>query len=376
MRLQRLQPLLLALASRSPRTPPLRACGDWAFVDVKSALPELPPLVVDAVQSPFGAPLFIGSPRTMRIADGAALALLDRASRERLLVVNVPSTRLNFETVAGVTTTVARVMSLKPGRPGDDAASVTLVAVGRCNVLGIASGRGQAIQVRCRPLADAPVQGERAERAAKLAAAVGTLWSEVSAQHERVQRLQLEAKLKRLGGAGSAALLAIPLEQQLELRASAEAGGSADAAGKAVGAGGIQTARGLDAALASGVDLSERVKQVQQLAASTAPLLSGEDAAVFGAVATPRAPSAPRAAADAEAAAAAAAASAEASLLSLVALPLTNDGTAEADNDDGAQAAATDVVARLELVEARLTRKRAELAAAASLLDLGGSLGL
>ena len=374
MRLQRLQPLLLALASRSPRTPPLRACGDWAFVDVKSALPELPPLVVDAVQSPFGAPLFIGSPRTMRIADGAALALLDRASRERLLVVNVPSTRLNFETVAGVTTTVARVMSLKPGRPGDDAASVTLVAVGRCNVLGIASGRGQAIQVRCRPLADAPVQGERAERAAKLAAAVGTLWSEVSAQHERVQRLQLEAKLKRLGGAGSAALLAIPLEQQLELRASAEAGGSADAAGKAVGAGGIQTARGLDAALASGVDLSERVKQVQQLAASTAPLLSGEDAAVFnGAV---RAPSAPRAAADAEAAAAAAAASAEASLLSLVALPLTNDGTAEADNDDGAQAAATDVVARLELVEARLTRKRAELAAAASLLDLGGSLGL
>ena len=374
MRLQRLQPLLLALASRSPRTPPLRACGDWAFVDVKSALPELPPLVVDAVQSPFGAPLFIGSPRTMRIADGAALALLDRASRERLLVVNVPSTRLNFETVAGVTTTVARVMSLKPGRPGDDAASVTLVAVGRCNVLGIASGRGQAIQVRCRPLADAPVQGERAERAAKLAAAVGTLWSEVSAQHERVQRLQLEAKLKRLGGAGSAALLAIPLEQQLELRASAEAGGSADAA--AAGAGGIQTARGLDAALASGVDLSERVKQVQQLAASTAPLLSGEDAAVFGAVATPRAPSAPRAAADAEAAAAAAAASAEASLLSLVALPLTNDGTAEADNDDGAQAAATDVVARLELVEARLTRKRAELAAAASLLDLGGSLGL
>ena len=374
MRLQRLQPLLLALASRSPRTPPLRACGDWAFVDVKSALPELPPLVVDAVQSPFGAPLFIGSPRTMRIADGAALALLDRASRERLLVVNVPSTRLNFETVAGVTTTVARVMSLKPGRPGDDAASVTLVAVGRCNVLGIASGRGQAIQVRCRPLADAPVQGERAERAAKLAAAVGTLWSEVSAQHERVQRLQLEAKLKRLGGAGSAALLAIPLEQQLELRASAEAGGSADAA--AAGAGGIQTARGLDAALASGVDLSERVKQVQQLAASTAPLLSGEDAAVFAPVATPRAPSAPRAAADAEAAAAAAAASAEASLLSLVALPLTNDGTAEADNDDGAQAAATDVVARLELVEARLTRKRAELAAAASLLDLGGSLGL
>ena len=371
MRLQRLQPLLLALASRSPRTPPLRACGDWAFVDVKSALPELPPLVVDAVQSPFGAPLFIGSPRTMRIADGAALALLDRASRERLLVVNVPSTRLNFETVAGVTTTVARVMSLKPGRPGDDAASVTLVAVGRCNVLGIASGRGQAIQVRCRPLADAPVQGERAERAAKLAAAVGTLWSEVSAQHERVQRLQLEAKLKRLGGAGSAALLAIPLEQQLELRASAEAGGSADAA--AAGAGGIQTARGLDAALASGVDLSESVKQVQQLAASTAPLLSGEDAAVFnGAV---RAPSAPRAAADAEAAAPAAAASAEASLLSLVALPLTNDGTAEADNDDGAQAAATDVVARLELVEARLTRKRAELAAAASLLDLGGSLG-
>lgn len=364
MRIARLA--VIALAGRSPRAPSLRACDNgWAFVDAKNAgLPDLPPLVVDAVQSPFGAPLFLGQPRTLRIADAAALALLERVSRERLLVAIVPSTRLNFETVSGITTTVARVVSLKPGRPGDDAASVTLAAVGRCNVLGIASGRGQAIQVRCRPLADAPVEGEQAERASELATAVGTLWGEVSAQHERVQRLQLEAKLKRLGGAGSAALLAIPLEQQLELRASAEAGGRADAADKGAGAG-ATTVRGMDAALASGVDLSESVKQVQQLAADSAPLLSGEAAAVFATVATPRSPSASSNAADAEEAA-------EASLLSLVALPLTSDGTAEADREDGAQAAATDVVARLELVEARLMRKRAELAVAASLLDLGG----
>mgnify|MGYP004231779289 CR=1 FL=1 len=48
--------------------------------------------------------------------------------------------------------TQARVLELSAGRPGGCLASVTLLGIGRCQVVGIASGRGQAVTVRhCTP---------------------------------------------------------------------------------------------------------------------------------------------------------------------------------------------------------------------------------
>ena len=323
-----------------PRAWPPHACdGGWNFVEAKRGLPEVPPLLADAVQSPFGAPLFIGAPQAQPVADSDAYEQLLRAQREGTLVVHIADTRRNFRKAAGSVAVVARVIGLTSGRPGGSLASVTLMGVGRCEVLGLGAGRGRVVTVRVRPYRDETI-GER-ERAVELCARVRSLWAEVSDRHRALQDIKLQGKLRRLGGPASAALLGIPTEQLADLRAiSKGVPGEAPEARR-------PSAGGIEASLAEGLDLDELVSQVVHLGATSGALRSGEPGSCL--------------AIDGEAAAEEEEEEAAyASTLSLVALRLTSTADAEEEKEDLALSESRRCLARLQLVTARLERRRAQ----------------
>ena len=334
-----LAPLSPPLGLR-PRAWPTLACdGGWNFVEAKRGLPEVPPLLADAVQSPFGAPLFIGAPQTQPVADSDAYEQLLRAQREGTLVVHIADTRRNFRKAAGSVAVVARVIGLTSGRPGGSLASVILMGVGRCEVLGLAAGRGRVVTVRVRPYRDEALgEGERAE-AVELCARVRSLWAEVSDRHRALQDIKLQGKLRRLGGPASAALLGIPTEQLADLRAISKGVplGEAPEARR-------PSAGGIEASLAEGLDLDDLVSQVVHLGATSGALRSGEPGSCL--------------AIDGEAAAEEEAA--YASTLSLVALRLTSTEDAEEEKEDLALSESRRCLARLQLVTARLERRRAQ----------------
>lgn len=327
---------LVVLAPRSPPLglrprawPPLACDGGWNFVEAKRGLPEIPPLLADAVQSPFGAPLFIGAPQAQPVADSDAYEQLLRAHREGTLVVHIADTRRNFRKAAGSVAVVARVIGLTSGRPGASLASVTLMGVGRCEVLGLAAGRGRVVTVRVRPYSDETLgELERAE-AVELCARVRSLWAEVSDRHRALQDIKLQGKLRRLGGPASAALLGIPTEQLRDLRAIAKGAplGEAPEAWR-------PSAGGIDASLAEGLDLDDLVSQVMHLGATSGALRSGEPGSCL--------------AIDGEAAAEEEAA--YASTLSLVALRLTSTADAAEEKEDLALSESRRCLARLQLV--------------------------
>ena len=172
-----------------------------------------------------------------------------------------------------------------------------------------------------------------------------------------------QAKLKRLGSDASAALLAIPAAQQLELSRSAEAGAPRQREPKA------PALPGLDAALDAGVSLEEVVEQATRLAAESGAVRSGEPGSALAVAPPPSSQDAGGAARAADEASA----SARASVLSLVALRLSSGAGAEDARQDALHAASTDSVARLALVVERLERRRSQLQVEQSLasLDLG-----
>ena len=91
------------------------------------------------------------------------------------------------------------------------------MGVGRCEVLGLAAGRGRVVTVRVRPYRDETIgERERAE-AVELCARVRSLWAEVSDRHCALQDIKLQGKLRRLGG--PAPRHTIPTEQLADLRA-------------------------------------------------------------------------------------------------------------------------------------------------------------
>ena len=334
-----LAPLTPPLGLRPRAWPPLACDGGWNFVEAKRGLPEVPPLLADAVQSPFGAPLFIGAPQAQPVADSDAYEQLLRAQREGTLVVHIADTRRNFRKAAGSVAVVARVIGLTSGRPGGSLASVTLMGVGRCEVLGLAAGRGRVVTVRVRPYRDEALgEGERAE-AVELCARVRSLWAEVSDRHRALQDIKLQGKLRRLGGPASAALLGIPTEQLADLRAISKGVplGEAPEARR-------PSAGGIEASLAEGLDLDDLVSQVVHLGATSGALRSGEPGSCL--------------AIDGEAAAEEEAA--YASTLSLVALRLTSTADAEEEKEDLALSESRRCLARLQLVTARLERRRAQ----------------
>jgi len=334
-----LAPLSPPLGLRPRAWPPLACEGGWNFVEAKRGLPEVPPLLADAVQSPFGAPLFIGAPQAQPVADSDAYEQLLRAQREGTLVVHIADTRRNFRKAAGSVAVVARVIGLTSGRPGGSLASVTLMGVGRCEVLGLAAGRGRVVTVRVRPYRDETLGERERVEAVELCARVRSLWAEVSGRHRALQDIKLQGKLRRLGGPASAALLGIPTEQLADLRAISKGvplGEPPEARRPSAG--------GIEASLAEGLDLDDLVSQVVHLGATSGALRSGEPGSCL--------------AVDGEAAAEEEAA--YASTLSLVALRLTSTADAEEEKEDLALFESRRCLARLQLVTARLERRRAQ----------------
>lgn len=267
------------------------------------------------------------------------------------------------------------MLELTAGRPGGSLASVTLVGVGRCEVLGLEAGRGRVVTVRVRPFRDeAPRDASGRDEAAALCARVSALWAEVSERHRALQDIKLQAKLRRLGGSASAALLAIPTEQLLDLRATSEAMGAPRQAPEAR----RPSVAGLEASLAAGLDLDDLVSQVLLLGAASGAVRSGEPGATLAMAPPPSrpatttgaaAPAAALAAAQPEedaaagagaaadapqsAAESAAAAAAYASALSLVALRLSSAADAEEEGEDLSHAASRWARARARALGSR-----------------------
>ena len=267
------------------------------------------------------------------------------------------------------------MLELTAGRPGGSLASVTLVGVGRCEVLGLEAGRGRVVTVRVRPFRDeAPRDASERDEAAALCARVSALWAEVSERHRALQDIKLQAKLRRLGGSASAALLAIPTEQLLDLRATSEAMGAPRQAPEAR----RPSVAGLEASLAAGLDLDDLVSQVLLLGAASGAVRSGEPGATLAMAPPPSrpatttgaaAPAAALAAAQPEedaaagagaaadapqsAAESAAAAAAYASALSLVALRLSSAADAEEEGEDLSHAASRWARARARALGSR-----------------------
>ena len=143
------------------------------------------------------------------------------------------------------------------------------MGVGRCEVLGLAAGRGRVVTVRVRPYRDETIgERERAE-AVELCARVRSLWAEVSDRHCALQDIKLQGKLRRLGG--PAPRHTIPTEQLADLRAISKGVplGEAPEARR-------PSAGGIEASLAEGLDLDDLVSQVVHLGATSGALRSGE----------------------------------------------------------------------------------------------------
>lgn len=192
-------------------------------------------------------------------------------------------------------------------------------------------------------------------------------------------------------------MLAIPAEQQLELRRSMEAEAPSSKREPSV-----PKLPGLDAALvtrlvsiarpprparasspprlhnaycssvhkqAAGVDLAELELQLASLAAECGAVRSGEPGTALALVPPPQGNAEQSGAEEAQRSDAAAAA--RASALSLLALRLSSGADAEEAREDEEQAASKDSVARLAVVKERLERRRAQQMVEQSLASLG-----
>ena len=286
------------------------------------------------------------------------------------LTAGRPGGSLASVTLVGVVRVRVRVRVTLPN-PNPNPNQVTLVGVGRCEVLGLEAGRGRVVTVRVRPFRDeAPRDASERDEAAALCVRVSELWAEVSERHRALQDIKLQAKLRRLGGSASAALLAIPTEQLLDLRATSEAKGAPRQTPEAR----RPSVAGLEASLAAGLDLDDLVSQVLLLGAASGAVRSGEPGATLAMAPPPSrpatttgaaAPAAALAAAQPEedaaagagavadapqsAAESAAAAAAYASALSLVALRLSSAADAEEEGEDLSHVASRWARARIGL---------------------------
>ena len=287
------------------------------------------------------------------------------------LTAGRPGGSLASVTLVGVVRVRVRVRVTLPN-PNPNPNQVTLVGVGRCEVLGLEAGRGRVVTVRVRPFRDeAPRDASERDEAAALCVRVSELWAEVSERHRALQDIKLQAKLRRLGGSASAALLAIPTEQLLDLRATSEAKGGAP---RQTPEARRPSVAGLEASLAAGLDLDDLVSQVLLLGAASGAVRSGEPGATLAMAPPPSrpatttgaaAPAAALAAAQPEedaaagagavadapqsAAESAAAAAAYASALSLVALRLSSAADAEEEGEDLSHVASRWARARIGL---------------------------
>ena len=221
--------------------------SDWLFVEATKELPAEPLRTLGALRVPFSPPVWVGEARAARLSSPETREQVERAIANGALLAFVPASG----SVVGTLGTVVR-----PIRADDDS-MVVLVGVGRCVVVGIASSR-PTLELRVRPLVDLAVS---ADEITPLSEQVRGLWADCTSLHERLVQLRLKAKLRKLGSKGSAALLAIPLEQQLALSTT---DAQCDAPGAAAGGGG-GGGNMMEEALARKASLAEEVKKALTL---------------------------------------------------------------------------------------------------------------
>jgi hypothetical protein len=355
---------LLSTTSLMPaarrRAPAVQLCDGWMFVDVRGEGPEGAGCELDAIVDPLGNKLLVGEERWHRVASPEGLLSLDVASRNDSLLCHVPST-----SCAGAIATVVVVAEVDPP-------SAKLVGVGRCAVSGVA-GRQPRLRVRVKAMPDAPLDAASLERAREVATTVETQWEIALALFQRVQGLELKAKLRNLGSSGSAAMLSIPMEQQIEL--SRGASSSQDSA-SARRQGPLLADEGIEQALRTGVSLSEAARDALRMqpddSLALAPRARQVNEEVSANAAGRGSYGEPLATADLSAA--------QLSLFSFVALRLTRRSAQDPDDflevqpDPRAptvrQSDGVDILSRLALCETRLQDVANGLAAKASLLAM------
>ena len=278
--------------------------GDWLSIDAMRPLDDLPGRTLPAVADPFSALIgAVGVSERLRLP--TAEAELGRLGVDSLLV-RVPTTR---DSILGGVSTVYRVVSL-----ADDEALLAGIGRARLVVLEGVADRLDALS-----------------RARKLRGECGALWDTCCAATRRVTELKLGSKLDALGSDASAALLSIPLEQQVELQKAASA------APRETPATPTTPIAGFDELAAAGANLEEATR-------AAAELLPEDELAV----------------------------GCEEELFSLLALRWsTRRSSADDERVEAELAASTDCVARLLEVAERLRLRGASLQAEASLLSLG-----
>ena len=308
-----------SLAVHLPRSAAIRMSGgDWLSIDAMRPLDDLPGRTLPAVADPFSA--IVGAVGVSdRIRLPTAEAELGRLSVDSLLV-RVPTTR---DSILGGVSTVYRVVSL-----ADDEA--LLAGIGRARLVGL-EGVRPALRVRVEAVRDAFEDDDALSRARKLRGECGALWDTCCAATRRVTELKLGSKLDALGSDASAALLSIPLEQQVELQKAASA------APRETPSTPTTPIAGFDELAAAGANLEEATR-------AAAELLPEDELAV----------------------------GCEEELFSLLALRWsTRRSSADDERVEAELAASTDCVARLLEVAERLRLRSASLQAEASLLSLG-----
>lgn len=247
----------LAGAAHDRRAVPPMASDAWLFTSVRADDPA-PGSVLPALLEPLASPLWIGEQREIRIRDPRQYQLLASLTSvdESFVFVSGLQTR----SLAGTVATEARLLALNGMQ------SATIFGVSGQRVL-MQEGERPWHTVRCQKVVDktdpsnaTAIAALRQERT--LAEAQ---WEQASELARLIAKRRLAATLGRLGGAASAAMLAIPMEDQLALRrASTQAGiptsGGASSAGRSA-------APSLDELLESGASLAAECVRAEAMLA-------------------------------------------------------------------------------------------------------------
>jgi hypothetical protein len=243
---------------------------DFMFTSLQDPGDDPLSVMLPTLIAPLSAPLWQGETRTFSPTPQEYKFLSSMSqSNQSPTFVHIGSQRgelvgANEAAIAGSVGTEAILLDLSM-------LSVTILGVGHLKVASVVAERPFRV-VRGRRAYDEAATGSTDELRAKATA----LWDAASGCSRRIQAARLQARLRMLGGAASAALLAIPMADQLELQRSA-GGASSTAPARAV------RPPSLEDLLEGGVSLDE---EIEKAAAAIARARAGDADAAAGVVAS------------------------------------------------------------------------------------------
>ena len=252
----------------SPHNPPIisriRLSDDaWFFTSIRGDSGDVREVTLPALTAPLAAPLWVGETRELRLRSvlraaqpllaslrgNETFAFLTAASRDSFAGTIVTEAKLHRATWADGATLIERA---------------EIVGVARYRISSMAGERPYLL-LRGQRVPDETEEGPAADASSLLTSLLAerakaeAAWEEASAYAKRIQAARLRSTLSSLGGAASAALLAIPQEDQMALRAASAAAG--DGSGGADGGkASTRATRPLDEMLESGVSLMEELE--------------------------------------------------------------------------------------------------------------------